>query len=434
MNTKLLLSFVLLAAACKPADDTDPVDDTTDTTDTTPVEPTCDETPGSICTWLGIPSVAMFASEGLNRLESATYLPLDGLYGPDGKFYFIDFNNHRIRRVESDDTVHTIAGSGFLGDGPQGPAATFAFNHPTDLAFHPLDDTKLYVAAWHNSRVNIVDLVTGNASFGAATGARSYGGDNGPASAAALDLPASVAFEDDGTYYVMDQANQLIRKVDPALTITTYAGIVETRNIDDDGNPDTPNVDRTKGWPGYAGDGGPALQARFHASVGQAADPSSRIALHNGWLYIADTENHLIRRIDLASGNIERFAGAVSEGSWDHDFNVSTPEIVETKGWPGTAGDGGDRLDAEFNGPRDLEVDDVGNVFIADTGNHCVRKIDTTGVVSTVAGQCGTPGFSGDFGPATDALLYKPYGVTLTPDGGLLIADTGNQVFRKVYP
>lgn len=422
MNARMILPLALLVAACE----------TEDTDDGTP-DAACVETAGGICTWLGIPSTAMFSAEGLDRLETATYLPMDGTYGPDGRFYFIDFNNHRIRRVEADDTVTTIAGSGFLGDGPEGDAHLFAFNHPTDLAFHPLDDNKLYVSAWHNSRINVIDLSTGLVNFECATGARDFGGDGGPAKESKLDLPASVVFEPDGTFYIMDQANQVIRKVDAANVISTFAGKVETRTIDADGDPSTEGTrEKTAGWPGYGGDGGPATEARFHAAVGQAADPSSRIAEHDGKIYIADTMNHLIRVIDIASGTVDRFAGQVFEGVWDHDQLPSTPEINELKGWPAYAGDGGDRLDAQFNSPRDIEVDADGNVFVADTENHCVRKIDTAGVVTTVAGTCGVPGFDGDGGPATAAKLFKPYGIELTPDGDLIVADSGNHIFRKV--
>lgn len=398
----------------------------------------CSKASGTICTWLGVPEVAMFSAEDLWRTESATYLPQDGTFGPDGRFYFIDFNNHRLRVLdESTNKVNTIAGSGFLGDGPEGPALDFAFNHPTDLAFHPLDDTKLYVAAWHNSRINVVDLTTGQASFECATGARDFGGDNGPAISAMVDLPASVAFEPDGTLYIMDQANQLIRRVDTNDVITTVAGKVETRNIDHDANPATPNIDKTKGWPGYAGDGGPATEARLWASVGQAADPSSRMTIHDRDIYFVDTENHMIRKVNLDTWQIDRVAGKVEHrDNFDHDGNPNTPGLTTDKGWPGFAGEGTPAIDAVFNGPRDIEIAADGTIYIADTNNNCVRKIDTDGNIHTVAGICGDleAGFEGDDGPATDARLWKPYGIELASDGRLIIADTQNQVFRVVYP
>jgi DNA-binding beta-propeller fold protein YncE len=232
----------------------------------------------------------------------------------------------------------------------------------------------------------------------------------------------------------MDQLNHLIRRVDAEGTITTYAGVVETRAVDADGDPTTELISEvTKGWPGYAGDGGPVSEARFYGYIGGAYEPSSRITIAGGRLYVADTLNHLIRVIDLEAGTIERFAGAVSARAWDHDQWSGTPEVVETRGWPGYGGDGGDRLDAAFNGPTDVEVDVDGSVFVADTSNHCVRKIDPTGIVTTVAGMCGQPGGEGDGGPATEAKLYRPSGIALAPNGDLVIADTANHVFRVVH-
>lgn len=428
MRAALLLPLSALVA-CTP-DDPEPSRDP------------CSGTSGTLCTWLGVPETAMLAEEGAHRLDSASYLPQDGVYDSAGRFHFIDFNNHRLRRVNADDSVETVAGTGFLGDGvvlggvplPEGPALDFAFNHPTDLAFDPLDDTQLYVAAWHNSRITVIDLardpVENMARFHCGTGARSFGGDGGPALAAKLDLPASVAFDDDHNLYVMDQANQIVRRIDPAGIITTVAGIVESRDVTDPVTGATTTL--TKGWPGYAGDGGPATEARFHASVGQAADPSSRLTVADGALWIVDTDNHLVRRMDLATGIIDRYAGKVETRTGDFDGNPTTPETTETRGFPGFAD--GPAEEAAFSGPRDLEVDADGTVYVADTGNHCVRKITPDGQVSTVAGVCGEPGFDGDDGPAEEALLYKPYGVEITPDGGLMIADSGNQVFRKLWP
>jgi hypothetical protein len=427
----LTLLPLFAAIACKP--------------DPEPGKPSldpCSGDSGTLCTWLGVPGVAMLAPEGTHRLEANSYLPQDGVFDSLGRFVFIDFNNHRLRRVNEDDTVETVAGTGFLGDGvvvggaplPEGPALDFAFNHPTDLAFDPADDTHLLVAAWHNSRITLVEMhddpIENMARFHCGTGARSFSGDGGPALAAKLDLPASVAFDDEQRLYVMDQANQLIRRIDPDGTIDTYAGVVETRDVTDTVTGAVTTL--TKGWPGYAGDGGSVTEARFHASVGQAADPSSRITIVDGFLYLVDTDNHVVRRIDLSNDTIELFAGKVETRTGDFDANPTTPETTETRGFPGYAD--GERLEAAFNGPRDIEVDADGTVFVADTGNHCVRRISTDGTVDTVAGICGQPGFEGDDGPATEALLYKPYGIELTPDGGLLIGDSGNQVFRKLFP
>lgn len=346
---------------------------------------------GDICTMAGVPNIAQFSADGLPATESPLYLPVDGTVGPDGLFYILDFNNHRIRRIESDDTVHTIAGTGFLGDGPPGDGKVFAFNHPTGLAFHPERDHELYIAAWHNSRINVVDTTTGMVEFRCGTGGRAFGGDGGPAMEAVLDLPSAVAFDDQANLYISDQANQIVRKVDPEGIITTVAGLQRQE--------------------GYQGDGGPALEAKFHAAVGQAADPSSRLVWHDGVLYLADTGNHVVRTIDTETWTVGTFAG---EG-----------EVA------GSDGDGGAAIDGHFSSPRDLAVDDDGTVYVADTDNHCVRAIAPDGTLSTVAGVCGQPGFEGDGAPANEALLFRPFGVDVT-DGVLRIADTHNHVFRQV--
>ena len=422
MRRQLLFVLAPLAVACGPADP-------------------CSDTSGDICTWLGVPETAMFSEEGAFRLEANTYLPQDGIFDSLGRFVFIDFNNHRIRRIDEEGFVTTIAGSGMLGDGvagseglplPEGPATDFAFNHPTDLAFDPVDDNILFVAAWHNSRIVRVDLPNNLARTECATGARDFGGDGGPAAAAFLDLPSSLAFDADRTMYIMDQANQVVRRISPEGVIDTCAGIVEERTIGT--KPDGSPLTDIKGWPGYEGDGGPKELARFHATVGQAADPSSRIALANGKLFIADTENHLIRAIDLETGLVDRVVGKVETRTGDFDGNPTTAETTETRGFPGYSGDGGPATEAALAGPRDLEVLPDGTIYIADTLNHCIRKVDPAGIISTVAGVCGQQGFAGDNGPASEALLDKPYGIEIAPDGALIIADTGNQVFRRVVP
>jgi DNA-binding beta-propeller fold protein YncE len=396
-----------------------------ETTDEPTDEVACDPTGGVMCTYLGIPGTAMFAAEGLDRLESPTYLPVDGTWGPDGYFYYIDFNNHRIRRVAPDGVVTSVAGSGFLGDGPEGPAPDFAFNHPTNLTFHPNDDTQLYVAAWHNSRINVIDLTDLSVRFECGTGARDFGGDGADAHDSKLDLPSSVQFDEVGNLYIMDQANQLIRKVDPAGVISTIAGKIETRQINHDGDPATPPVDKTRGWAGYAGDGGPALEARFQASVGQAADPASRFKYFEGKLYLVDTDNHLVRVIDLAAGTVDRVAGFVEVGPHP------TPAITDPVNL-GYGFENGSVDTARFYGPRDIDIAADGTMYIADTENHCIRRIKD-GMVDTVAGVCGTPGSDDDGGAATSSHLWRPYGVALSPDETtLIIADTQNQVFRIV--
>lgn len=358
-------------------------------------EGSCDE-PGHICTWAGVPLLASFGADGIPATESGAYLVQDLRFWPDGDAYFLDWNNHRIRRVSPDGIVQTVAGSGFLGDGPEGMALAASFNHPTSIDVHPTDPNIMAIAAWHNSRIEILHLDTGIIEWIGGQGDRDYNGDNIPAEEASLDLPSSVAFGPDGSeLFLMDQANQLIREIGPDGIIHDIAG----RQRD----------------PGYFGDGGPAKDAVLHAAVGQLADPSNRIVVHGNELYTVDTQNNLIRVIDLETRIINLVAGQLQGGY---------------------AGDGGPAEDALFNLPRDLAFGIDGELYVADTDNSCVRVIGTDGVVETFAGQCAsdgsTQGYEGDGGPATEALLDRPFGVEVDGDGNVYVADTHNHIIRKI--
>jgi sugar lactone lactonase YvrE len=353
----------------------------------TPVTYSCDE-PGVICRYAGQEDgLAGMGAEGSVATETFFYLPQDLTFGPDGNAYVLDWNNHRVRQIlTSDKTIHTFAGTGELGDGPEGPATSSKFNHPTNIAFAA--DGTMYIAAWHNSRIVRVDA-SGNLDQYCGDGKRAFWGDGGDCGVAELDLPSAVAFDDAGTLYISDMANQRIRTVGSD-------GIINTWGFD--------------GTAGYAGDGGPVSAAQMHATVGQDADPANRIVIADGILYLADTENQRVRYVDLATGIIDTFAG---------------------NGTPGYSGDGGSATSAAIWGPRDIAVGQDGELYIADTENSCVRMVQDD-VISTVAGICGEPGFDGDIGPAADAHLQKPFGVAVDADNNLYIADTYNNVIRVV--
>lgn len=390
---------LLLLGACKPEE----------TAETGPCADFDSAPAGTICTVAGVPGLAKLSDDGLQAAASELYLPIDMTVGPDGLLYVIDWNNHRIRRREADGTLNTLAGTGFLGDGPPGPALAANFNHPTNLKFHPADDNLLYIAAWHNSRIEKLDLETGEVHFECGNGDRSYGGDGGPAKDAVFDLPAGIEFDDDGTLYVSDTANQIIRVIDESGTIHTLAGTPPPGFLDNG------QTDRRPGW---EGDGSDALMAKFNMGWGQRGYPGGRIVRHERTLYIADTYNFVVRGLDLDTGVIRHVAG--------------------TGLIPGYEGDGGPAAVARLGFPADLAVDDEGSLYIADTFNHCVRKIDPEGIMSTVVGQCTVPMDAsdpgsdiGDGGQATDANLFSPYGIEIA--GGLLyVADTENQAVRVV--
>jgi len=356
--------------------------------------PACVAGPGVICTVAGT-GIAGDGVDDQAAIDTRLYLPQDVSIGPDGRLYIVDWNNHRIRVRQDDGTLHIVAGIGELGPMSDDPS-TGRLNHPTQVTFDAAGN--LVIAAWHNSRIKTMDPATGDLIDVCGTGARGFAGDGGPAAAAVLNLPVAVVFNTAGDMFISDQANDRIRKVDAVTqTISTIAGV-------------GPCLDASA-CPAL-GDGGPATGAFISLPQGQSALPAGRIDIDTvGNLYIADTLNSRVRKIDAASGMITTIAG---------------------NGQVGATGDGGPATDATLNGLADVAVGPDG-IYIADTGNDCVRLIRDDGTIATVAGSCGTGGFAGDGGPATGALLDRPGGVALDSAGNLFIADTHNQRVRVVY-
>ena len=316
------------------------------------------------------------------RLAAPTGVAVDGA----GNLYIADQVNHRIRKVDSTGTITTIAGSGetgFRGDG--GPAVEAQLDYPFGMAVDGAGN--LYIADTGNHRIRKVDssgtitTIAGSGETGFDGG--SFGGDGGPASEGRLAFPTGVATDGAGNLYIADQVNHRIRKVDSSGTITTIAGSGEL---------------------GFGGDGGPAPDARLAFPTDVAVDGA-------GNLYIADPRNHRIRKVD-SSGTITTIAGS---------------------GELGFGGDGGPATDARLAFPTDVAVDGAGNLYIADSRNHRIRKVDSSGTITTIAGS-GEPGFSGDGGPATDARLARPTGVAVDDAGNVYIADTDNHRIRILTP
>jgi sugar lactone lactonase YvrE len=211
----------------------------------------------------------------------------------------------------------------------------------------------------------------------AGNGTGGFSGDNGPATSAGLSSPWGVAADAGGNLYIADAWNYRVRRVSNG-SITTVAG---------------------NGTPGHSGDNGPATSAQMGRPRGVAVDAS-------GNLYIVDDSN-FVRKV--ANGVITTIAG-----TGNSDFK----------------GDNGPATSAAFWSPGGIAVDAAGNLYIADTTNNRIRRI-SNGVITTVAGN-GTSGFSGDNGPATSAQLSNPYGVAVDTLGNLYIADTNNSCIRKV--
>jgi sugar lactone lactonase YvrE len=334
-----------------------------------------------------------------------------------------------------DSTIHTVSGSerGFAGDG--GPAAQALLNQPRDTAVAA--DGTIYVADTSNNRIRRI-ASDGTISTVAGTGSPDYNGDDIAATSASLHWPHDVTVDEDGVVYIADSAHHRIRMVTTDGVITTVAGTGQPGSTGDGGpataariqNPKSVvvhdgslyfsaledkvrRVDLTSGVittvagtdvAGYSGDGGPATSASL--------DSPQRIAVDSvGNLYVADTGNSVVRRIDAGTGVITTVAG---------------------DGTPGSSGNGTLATTAQIDHPRGLALDGDQMLYIADSDSHCVRRVNLeTGIIRRVAGTT-EKGFLGDGGPAKEAQLYQPRGLSVTPDGDLLIADTFNDRLRMV--
>jgi uncharacterized protein (TIGR03437 family) len=289
-----------------------------------------------------------------------------------GNLYLADTFNNRIRKV-SNAVIATVAGNGTLGfSGDNGPAASAQLAYPWGVAVDSVGN--LYIADYGNNRVRKVSggaitTVAGNGTLG-------FSGDNGPATSAQFYAPAGLAVDSLGNLYIADYGNNRIRKVSGGL-VTTVAG-----------------------GGASLGDNGPATSAQLNLPYGIAVDST-------GNLYVADWGNNRIRKI--SNGVITTVAGT---------------------GTRGFSGDNGPAIDAQLANPEGVAVDSAGNLYIADFGNSSIRKV-SAGVITTVAGN-GTPGFSGDKGPATSAQLHLPYGVAVDSAGNVYIGDSGNNRVREV--
>lgn len=255
---------------------------------------------GQACTWLGTPG-----SEGFNgdqhRLQTQINQAQDMIFLPDGTAWFTDFNNFLIRRIHPDGTVESMVGwtdPVFPGDGPLdgipsegAPGEEWQLNHPTNLLLSP-DGSHIVIVAWHNHKILQIDPDDGYVNVVCGRGA-GYRGDGGPAEDAIFKQLNDATYDDAGNLYILDQQNERIRRIDLAGIIDTFAG---------------------NGTMGDSGDGGPALDAQFNWAVGSNPNPSGGIVHHEGKLYVADTDNDRVRVIDIATGTIDAFAGTGVEG------------------------------------------------------------------------------------------------------------------------
>lgn len=366
----------------------------------------CSDLPGSICTYAGNGGSG-FDGDGHHRLEVTLYWPLDIEFTPSGRRVFLDWNNHKVREILDDETVVTIMGSDFVGDGPpdlsdltpEGAAPlTVDLNHPTDI--QELSNGDLAIIAWHNHKIRIIDAETGRVRVVLGDEA-AFAGDGGPAKDARANQPSRAVLDPSGNLFLADQRSQRIRVLfnfDTMRENALVATVVGT------------------GVKGFNGDG-LALQTQFSFPAGPNPEPGAGLARDaQGRLYIADTENHRIRRVEFLSP----------------DFSSGIVTTIAGTGVGGFNGDGPNARAAQLNHPEDLEIGPDGNLYFADTNNDRIRMIDlTTGSIETVAGS-GVRGYAGDGGAATSASLNRPFGVAFDQQGNLYISDTFNGRIRKV--
>jgi streptogramin lyase len=383
---------------------------------------------GVITTFAGTGISGFSGDGGLARNAQLSY-PVGLLFDSAGNMIIADGGNNRIRMVDTTGTITTIAGTGiagFTGDG--GPALLAEFNDPTWLAVDTAGN--LYLTDISNQRVRRIDT-SGIVTTVAGNGTAGYNGDGIPATSASLNLPRGIVLDSSGNLYIADTVNFRVRKVNTSGIISTFAGDGMPGLSGDGGPAIDANVGRPRGVIirgnqllisnggqahirdvgftsgiinslagssiGYDGDGHAPLASEFNG-------PTGMFLLNSGNLLVVDEINARVRMV--TSSLVTTFAG-------------------------GFIGDNRRATLAAFVAPENLSFDLFGNYYVADTGGNRIRKVDASGRITTVAGT-GISGYTGDGGPAIGAQLYTPFGVAADPFGNLFISDTTNAVIRKV--
>ena len=347
---------------------------------------------GIINTFAGNGAVGQprFLGDGGPATQANLHFPGGLAVDSSNNLYIADTADNSIREVTTDGNINTIAGSGYGGYAGDGALAVDStLNHPEDVAVD--SSGNVYIADTANALIRKIttdgniNFIAGNVTTtsGISVPNTGYSGDNGVATSAGLIEPYGVAVDGAGNVYIAEPTDGRIRQINTKGYMYTIVG---------------------NGTLGFTGDGGKATSAELNRPYSVALDPS-------GNLYIADALNNRVRAVAGAgSGNITTVAG-------NGGFSYS--------------GDGGPATQAQFNGPRAVAVDTAGNFYIADTANNVVRKVTAGGSVSTIAGN-GTAGFGGDNGAGSSAQLSQPQGVAVDSAGNVYIADTANSRVRKI--
>ena len=334
-----------------------------------------------IVTIAGSSNTGSFGGDGGLADSARLHGPNGVAVDPFGNVFIEDFYNFRVRKVNTLGYISTFAGTGiggYSGDSSLAPSCEIKPNGVTTDTHGNLyiSDNSFGAVRKVNAYTNIITHYAGRINY------NGYSGDTGLAVNAEMNGPRGMCFDRKGNLFIADVNNHVIRRVDSLGIMWTFAGNT---------------------FPFYAGDLGLARYASLDSPYDVASDKWNNI-------YIADYRNNVIRKVDTN--------------------NVIT--TVAGNSFIGYTGDNGPAIAATLHGPRGVTVDKNGFIYIADAYNHVIRMVDTFGIITTVAGN-GTPGFGGDHGAAIGANLYFPQDVAIDTFLNLYIADADNQRIRKVY-
>jgi sugar lactone lactonase YvrE len=376
---------------------------------------------------------AGYAGDGALASEAQLSHPTGIAIDSAGNLYIADRGNYRIRMVSAGGIITTVAGNGQtgpygLGDGGQATNAEISFAEGVAVDSHG----NLYIADRMNSRVRMVDA-NGVITTVAGDGTFAYGGDGGTATAAQLNQPSAVAVDSAGNIYIADSGNNRIRVVPTSGTISTFAG-TGIQGYSGDGGQATGaqiaawgvTVDLAGNLYLYGGDsrmrkvwadgvigtmeGGGSLPGSSIALRTQLQYPEGLASDANGNVYFAEAGNHVVRKLS-ANGTLAVVAG---------------------NGMPGYSGDGGSATGAQLNSPAAVAIDASGNLYISDYGNNVVRKVGTDHTIGTIAGG-GTSVCPANGAPTT-AQLLDPAGLAIDSQGNLYVADSGHGCVLEMTP
>ncbi len=442
---------------------------------------------GIISTFAGM-GLGGFSGDGGQAVSARLNKPSDIIKDTAGNFFIADYNNNRIRKVDPSGIITTLAGSslGYAGDG--GAASLARFHSPMALCFDSVFN--LYIADFNNNRIRRIDNA-GIINTVVGKGTSGFSGDGGPADSAQINRPAGISIDVSGNLLIADNFNGVIRNVNSSIINTIAGGYADIGNgglatlayfespdgvtFDKNGTMFIPdfyaNVIRTvnpsgivgayagTGTTGYSGNGGQAALAQLEAPQSVCLDTSGNI-------FFADSYNHCVRKIDVSTGIITTVAGTgiagyngdgisattarlnlpakiyidkfntlyIADGFNYRIRKVDVAGIISTiagTGVAGFTGDSGLATAAKITFSEGITKDAAGNLYFCDAQNNRIRKIDTAGVINTIAGIV-TAGFSGDGGPADSAKLSYPGAIVFNSSGELLICDGGNNRIRKI--